>query len=235
MSLRRNFIILVLVLSACSEADEVTASASAAAQLCSDGEVFVEEAGECLLAPPPAPSTSSTTAIVADESSTTTTTVFNGEVPVELTWAAEGTVEADIERAFWLALRAGREIYEESILDPEYEPFVSTHTGREFERIQEDVVSSIADGEFFRYPEASGTLINSIVPVTNSEALLRVCELDRGEYYINGELDDDRDFDSEFQARFVLIDGEWLWEERIRVTFGPLEGERPSCFENSAA
>ena len=226
----------VLVLSGCSGGEPPTALTDAS-EVCGEGESYVEELGECRV-PLTAPPTSSTTAPTT--TSTTTTMPEAVATPAEseasttdeavLTWAQEGTVEADIEQAFWKANEAGRGVYAQTPLDPDWEPFTSTHTGRELERIQTDIVEDdIPNQKTFRYPEPTDTLIEFITLVTPTEALMQVCELTRSEYYIAGELVDDRDGDSQFQARFVLVDDVWLWEERIKLKFAPLEGDTPTC------
>lgn len=102
--------VFVLLVSACSS-DEPTTLA----------ELEGEDQGSTTVPVtlPPQPSTTTTEATVttvAEETSTTTETpvapttsiVTDGETPVELTWAEEGSIEADIEQAFWPALDAGR-------------------------------------------------------------------------------------------------------------------------------
>lgn len=161
----------------------------------------------------------------------TTSIVASGDIPAELTWAEEGTPEADVERAFWNARPTRRAIYSEAVLDPNYAPFVESHIGRDLERIQNEVSEWRAEGRFARYPEPSEALVETIVLVTPTEAIVQVCELDRGEFYRDGELSDDTSLDSQFQARFLLgDDGVWLWEDTIGVVLEPLsEGERPEC------
>lgn len=183
---------------------------------------------------PSSSSSSSTTASSVTSTSTSSTTSAAPEPGVaELTWAEDGTVEAAVERAFWPAYQAGLDIYREDIRDPNYQPFVSRYTGRDLERITTEVANLDA-GEFYRYPEESDIVIEFIAPVTDTEMLIQLCVLNRGEYYVNGELSDDRDIDSNFQARFVLVDGQWLWEQTIKLKFEYLEGDQPTCMSASS-
>lgn len=94
----------------------------------------------------------------------------------------------------------------------------------------------IGDNQTAEYPEPSETLIEFITPVTDTEALMQVCELDRAAFFVNGQLTDDADFESQFQARFLLIEGQWLWEDTIKLVFEELpEGGTPACFNESVS
>ena len=233
-SLGGMFAAAVLVLSACSGGDPEPALAAGVPD-CVEGEAWVEELAECrpiLVASvdeDSATSTTTSTTTTTTEAVAPTTSIVTGE-PAEfaLTWADEGSVEADIEQAFWRANTARRQAIEAQ--DADDAVFVDSHTGRELERQLEAFVLDAEQGVTYRYPEPTDTLIEFIALVTPTEALMQVCELTRSEYYINGELVDERDGDSQFQARFVLEDdGVWRWEERIRLKFEPLVGEVPTC------
>ncbi len=179
--------------------------------------------------------TTSTTSI--DLSSTSTTSKTSEPLApneLELTWAAVGTIEADVERAFWPANFAHRHVYGQSPLDPEWPPLVESTTGRELERVQTEIREWIEDGFTMSFPEESETVIEFLALVRDDEAIVDVCELDRGVIYENGEVWDDVDVDSNFQARFVLVGGQWLWEETIKVKFDELpEGGVPTCMGGS--
>lgn len=203
-----------------------------------------DEAAADTTVPLTLPSTSSTTSTTTTTTttseapattaeSTTTTVAVVDESGIELTWAEEGTVEADVERAFWPALQISREVYEENVVDPNYPQFLAAFTGRALERNQAELADFAAAGDFFRYPEESETQVQFIVLVSPTEALVQVCEIDRGALYRAGVLSDDQDLESEFQARFVLEDEVWLWEQTQTTTFEPLEGELPTCWESS--
>lgn len=199
-----------------------------------------DEAAADTTVPLTLPSTSSTTSTTTTseapattaESTTTTVAVVDGS-GIELAWAEEGTVEADVERAFWPSVAIAKELIEENNLDPDYPPFLAAFTGRDLARLQTDVADLVDDGEFFRYPEESETQVQFIVLVSPTEALVQVCELDRGELYRGGVLIDGQDLDAEYQVRFVLEDEKWLREQTQTMKFEPLEGELPTCWESS--
>ena len=192
------------------------------------------------LPPTSSTTTTSTTTTTTSEApattveSTTTTVAVVDESGIELTWAEEGTVEADVERALYNAIAVGRRVYEEDVLDPNYEPLLLAYTGRDLARVQAEVAEFAAAGDFFRHPEDNDTQVQFIVLVSPTEALVQVCELDRAALFRGGVLSDDQDIDSEYQARFVLDDGLWLLEQTQTTTFEPLQGDRPSCWEDSS-
>lgn len=176
-----------------------------------------------------------TTTTVAETSSTTTTTTTVAssavsEEDVELTWAEEGTPEADVERAFWKALTPHDEVYEQDPLDPNYPPLLETHTGDELERIQSGVQRWIEESKTVQRPEPTDTTIKLVQLLSEDSAALFVCEHDRGELYREGELIDDRDIEAEFTATFTRVDGVWLWSGTTTTLFEPLaDGGTPSC------
>ncbi len=108
-------------------------------------------------------------------------------------------------------------------------------SGDELLRIQADIVRWKDEGKTAEFPEASDTVIEFIALVTEQEALVNVCEHDRGVIRVNGEVWDDSNVDSNFQARFVLVGSEWRWTETIKIRSELLdEGEAPLCMSASA-